>query len=263
MIEEFPACHVVGGGAKSSSRNSNEEEVPLLKKSADIMDKYMEDGFVFDDDFTVIKGIAVEAEDSKDEVANLYRALYSNNRSFIILSDRCERSALHVEELCNSASSLYQEVLDTGKVEDAQAYLSDAEHYAGLANTWVNNASVYITKMEDIYSDDKNKDYATIATDAIENTSKCYENAVAENENLLVIGISGGSYYVASTERCIREANDWYSSMTQELENEEVVYSSSYKIATDAYTNATETYDKMMTKCNEALVYVDGLSNKK
>ena len=260
VIKFDGSCYEYSGGAKSASRGlSKGGNDSLIEEPKDIMLQYTSPN-IFDDDYDVIKAIAVEAENSKDEIANLCRTVQAHNRSSIILSTRCELSASHTEELCVTASNLYQDALDTEKVEDAQAYLEEADYYANLANTWLNNASGYMTTIDDTYNDDKNTDYDSFCTDAIENTSKCYEEASEENERLLIIGVTGGSNYLSNIERCIREANEWYSSTTEELDNEEIVYSSSYKIASNAYTDANEAYGKLVSKGNEARVYVNGLS---
>ena len=110
-----------------------------------------------------------------------------------------------------------------------------------------------------LHNVDERTDYIELADGFIATAEERYDSTIAENENLLVIGVTGGAQFVDIAHRASQEAVQWKAKLEEEIENNATVYSRASSIASDAYATASGAYSKLEDKAQDASKYVSSL----
>jgi hypothetical protein len=226
----------------------------------DIMERYTNHSTTGSkEDLAIIRAMASEAEDSKNNVITQYEAVRNHTTSFVTNSNRARLCADHVSELCSTASELYAAAMEEKDEVTARTYLEEADQYAAKANTWVAKCLAYVDAIQAAHEEDSNTDYLKIADDDVATAEARRESILQENEDLIILDITGGSFSVSIAERAAREAAEWYVRVEEELENNGIVYERAYALASEAYDDASSCYEALVKQADSAKNYVNNL----
>lgn len=211
------------------------------------------------EDLAIIRAFADEAEASKNNVIRQYETIKNHTTSFVTNSNRSKLCAEHTEELCASAAELYESAMSEKDQAVAQAYLDEADQCAAKANTWLARSLSYTEAIQTLHEEDEEADYIDEATRSVENAAECKERVIQENEDLVVLDITGGSFSISIATRASEEAVEWLAKVEEELTNNGIVYDRAYAIASEAYDNASSCYADLMKQASSARTYVNNL----
>ena len=211
------------------------------------------------EDLEPISLLSQEAEANKNHVITQYEAVVDHTRMFVTNSSRSTLCADHVEELCEEAVEYYDATMAAKTLSEAQAWLAQGDAVKAVAYEWVGKTQAYGAAMTVLHNVDEKTDYIELADGFIATAEERYDSTIAENENLLVIGVTGGAQFVDIAHRASQEAVQWKAKLEEEIENNAIVYSRASSIASDAYATASGAYSKLEDKAQEASKYVSNL----
>lgn len=211
------------------------------------------------EDLEQISLMSQEAEANKNHVITQYETVVDHTKMFVTNSSRSTLCAEHVEDLCDEASEYYDAAMSAKNLSEAQAWLAQGDEMKATAYDWVGKTQAYGAAMTVLHNVDTKTDYVELADDFIDAAQGFYDSVVIENENLLVIGVTGGAQFVDIAYRASREAVEWKTKLEEEIENNAIVYARASSIASEAYDTAVGAYSKLEDEAQEASKYVNSL----
>lgn len=211
------------------------------------------------EDTAVIAAIAVEAEKHKNRIAEEQMTVVEHNKTLVRYSTYSAKCADYVEIMCGSASDAYTEALAEKEKASATEALNIGDNCLSIACDWATAGGDYMDRMSALYDEDVANDYLAEAQVLVDRAGTCYTLAIAENEKLNILGLSGGDFYESTAQRCAREASEWYDRLDEEVQTEEQVYRKTMAIATDACDRAAAACDKATAQQTAARSYVQNM----